>query len=71
LLLVVQVRPLPQLLIAVHAVQVMPLPRNPGLQAQVKAPDVLVQTALLLQVCDPFEHSLMSAQPLLPDPVPV
>ena len=40
--------------------QLTPSPVNPGLQAQVKFPTVLVQTALVSQLSVPVAHSLMS-----------
>ena len=42
--------------------QVTPSPLYPALQAQVKLPSVLVQTAFGLQLCVPEVHSLMSGE---------
>ena len=51
------------------AVQVMPLPAKPGLQAHVREPTVLVQFAFTLQPPLLVAHSLMSMQPVAPVPV--
>ena len=53
----------------VQSLQTTPSPVNPGLQAQLKLPALLVQLALAEQLDVPAAHSSMSTQPPAPPPV--
>ena len=53
----------------VHALQTTPVPVNPGLHVQLKAPGVFAQFASVAQLEVPAVHSSMSVQPPAPPPV--